>query len=133
MNKNLGIIKKAREQYEQDFETVNEMVKLLEGNKKLIEIKFQTEYKPLTFKVEDIEYTAVYRKDYRESNGDVLFEISREDQKSHRSCRELTIGEINITNGTFKSWYLKEFAKVLTIYKDLMEEDFVTSAKEYLA
>lgn len=133
MNKNLEIIKEAREKYEKDVETVKEMIALLVGNEKLIKIKFQTDYKPFKFKVEDIEYTALYREDYRESDGDALFEISREDQIPHRSMQKLTIGQINITEVTFKSWHLKEFAKVLTVYKNLMEEDFVTSAKEYLA
>lgn len=130
MNENLEILQEAKKQYEQDLETVKEMIRILVGNGIIIKIKFQTDYKPLKFKVEDVEYTALYREDYRESDGDALFEISRED---HRTRRDRTIGEINITNRTFKSNHLKEFAKVLTIYKDLMEEDLVTSAREYLA
>lgn len=133
MNKNLEIIREAREKYEKDVETVKEMIALLVENRSLIKIKFQTDYKPFKFKVEDIEYTALYREDYRESDGDALFEISREDQIPQRSVQKLTIGQINITEVTFKSWHLKEFAKVLTVYKNLMEEDFVASAKEYLA
>lgn len=133
MNKNLEILREAREKYEKDLETVAEMIKLLEGNKKLIEIKFQTEYTPLKFKVEDIEYTAKYLKDFRDSKGDTLLKINREPKSPQRSCYDMTIGKINITEGTFESWHLKEFANVLTVYKDLMEEDFVTSAKEYLA
>lgn len=132
MTENLEILQEAKKQYEQDLETVKEMIRILVVNGILIKIKFQTDYKPFKFKVGDIEYTALYRKDFRESNGDILFTISREDQKTPRICRDLTIGEINITNRTFKSWHLKEFAKVLTVYKDLMEEDFVTSAKDYL-
>lgn len=133
MTENLEILQEAKKQYEQDLETVKEMIRILVVNGILIKIKFQTDYKPFKFKVEDIEYTALYREDYRESDGDALFEISREDQIPHRSVQKLTIGQINITEVTFKSWHLKEFAKVLTVYKDLMEEDFVISAKEYLA
>lgn len=133
MNKNLEIIREAREKYEKDVETVKEMIALLVENRSLIKIKFQTDYKPFKFKVEDIEYTALYKEEFRENNGDALFEISREDQIPHRSVQKLTIGQINITEVTFKSWNLKEFAKVLTVYKNLMEEDFVASAKDYLA
>lgn len=133
MTENLEILQEAKKQYEQDLETVKEMIRILVVNGILIKIKFQTDYKPLKFKIEDVEYTALYREDYRESDGDTLFEISRENKIPPQIGREITIGKINVTNRTFKSWHLKEFAKVLKTYKDLMEEDFVTSAKEYLA
>lgn len=138
MTKNSEIIQEAKKQYAQDLETVLEMVKFLQGNKNLLGLKFQTDCIPFKFTVEDLdaEYTAIYRYNCWNENADNIFGINKGVKNPENPSGErinTTLGIINISRGTFTSNYLKEFAKVLQVYKDLMEEDFVTSAKEYLA
>lgn len=138
MTKNLEILQEAKKQYEQDLETVKEFVRLLEGNQNWIGIKLQTGCTPFKFKLEDslIEYTVTYRLNYYDNNEEITFDINKEvkhlENPNKRGINS-TLGIINISKGTFTSKHLKEFAKILTVYKDLIEEDFVTSARKYLA
>lgn len=135
IDKNIEIVQEAEHKYEEDIKVVEEFVELLADNVKLVEIKLQTGCSPLKFKVEDTTstYIARYGKGVWHYNEDITFDITREDIDSNGYRRENILGVINLKRRTYEARNLKEFVKVINVYKELILEDLAKSSKEYLS